>query len=396
MERQLGLRKGQPPIVGYEAAAQAADLPGIRFFNVPQRFAPEPAASVEGRWEVLTPTSALSCTAVGFFFAQALHQARGEAVGLLHATWGGTNATCWTPPADLDAEPMLKRVMDKYRTEVATYPQALAAWPAKEPEALAAWEKAVAAATASGAKAPAKPGPPADPRTNFKAPGFLYHAMVAPLAPYGLRGVLWYQGENNAKAASEYEVLLPAMIRGWRRTFERPELPFLIVEIAPHERMTPEIREAQQRIAARVPGAGIISTIDVGDAKDIHPPAKRPVGERLASLARRQVYGEDVVASGPRVESVAFDGPRAVITFRHIDGGLKARDAGLRGFTLAGADGTFVEAQAVIEGATVVVTAPGVSAPTAVRYGWSAVPEATLFNGAGWPAFPFRSDQPGK
>jgi sialate O-acetylesterase len=182
------------------------------------------------------------------------------------------------------------------------------------------------------------------------------------------------------------------MINNWRQAWGS-EFPFLFVQIAPHERMTPEIREAQLLCAKKVPRTACIVTADVGDAKDIHPKAKEPVGARLALAARAIAYGEKIAWSGPVYESMKVEGNRVVLTFSHAEGVLVALD-GLKGFTIAGADGQFVNAEASIEGNTVIVSSPVVAQPKAVRYGWAMVPEATLFNGTKLPASPFRTDVP--
>jgi sialate O-acetylesterase len=159
--------------------------------------------------------------------------------------------------------------------------------------------------------------------------------------------------------------------------------------------MSPAIREAQLLSWKSTRNAAMVVTTDVGDANDIHPTRKEPVGQRLALAARALAYGEKIEYSGPVFESVRFDGPRALVTFSHIGGGLVAKDGELKGFTIASADGKFAPASALIKGSTVVVTADGVTKPTAVRYGWANVPDVNLFNEAGLPASPFRSDVPG-
>jgi sialate O-acetylesterase len=225
-------------------------------------------------------------------------------------------------------------------------------------------------------------------------PTVLYNAMLAPLAPYAIRGAIFYQGESNASRSAQYRRLLPATIADWRRTWGQGDFPFLYVQIAPYVGQPPEIREAQLLAWQETKNTAMVVTIDVGDADDIHPANKRPVGERLARAARAVAYGESVVYSGPVYAGVSFDGARAVLRFTHIDGGLVAPGGTLTGFTAAGADGEFHAAEAVIEGDTVIVTSPEVAAPTAVRYGWANVASGNLFNTAGLPASPFRTDAP--
>jgi sialate O-acetylesterase len=217
--------------------------------------------------------------------------------------------------------------------------------------------------------------------------------MIAPLQPYAIRGAIWYQGESNNARPQEYRRLLPQTIADWRRGWGQGDFPFLFVQIAPHNGMSPELREAQLQIWQETTATAMAVTTDCGDAEDIHPADKRPVGERLALAARAVAYGEKIEFSGPVFASSTFDGAEAVLRFTHLGGGLVAPGGTLRGFTLAGADGVFHPAKAVISGDTVVVTAAGVPAPQAVRYGWENVPDCNLFNAAGLPASPFRTDQ---
>ncbi len=225
-------------------------------------------------------------------------------------------------------------------------------------------------------------------------PARLYNAMIAPLPPFPIKGVIWYQGESNNHDPAQYRRLLPTLIGDWRKQWQQPELPFLIVQIAPYQSMTPELREAQLQTVRSTPRTALAVTTDVGDARDIHPAAKAPVGQRLALAARAVAYGEDIPYSGPLFRSMEVTGAEAILHFDHVGGGLVAKGGPLTGFTVAGDDGEFHPASAGIRGDTVVVSSPRVSEPAAVRYGWANVPEVNLFNEAGLPASPFRSDAP--
>jgi sialate O-acetylesterase len=222
-------------------------------------------------------------------------------------------------------------------------------------------------------------------------PTVLYNGMIAPLLPYAIRGVIWYQGEANVRRAQQYRSLLPATIADWRRAWGQ-ELPFLFVQIAPFREMTPELREAQLLAWQRTPKTAMIVTTDCGDANDIHPPRKQPVGARLALAARALAYGERLEYSGPVFEALTIKGGKAALRFTHVGGGLVAKGGSLKGFTIAGADKAFHPARAEIRGKTVVVTCEAVPNPVAVRYGWANVPEGNLFNKAGLPASPFRTE----
>jgi sialate O-acetylesterase len=216
--------------------------------------------------------------------------------------------------------------------------------------------------------------------------------MIAPLLPYAIRGVIWYQGESNVGRERQYRTLFPAMIADWRRAWGEGNFPFLFVQIAPHRDMTPEIREAQLLSWQNTKNTAMAVTIDCGDANDIHPAHKQPVGARLALAARALAHGEKLEYSGPVFESMKIKGTNAILYFTHPGGGLVAKDGPLKGFTIAGADKVFHQAQAEIRGQTVVVSSEVVPQPVAVRYGWARVPEGNLYNRAGLPASPFRTD----
>jgi len=225
------------------------------------------------------------------------------------------------------------------------------------------------------------------------APTMLYNAMLAPVIPYAIRGVIWYQGEANALRARQYRDLFPAMIADWRTRWNLGDFPFLYVQIAPFKDQPPEIREAQLLTLDRSPNTAMVVTIDNGDANDIHPANKEPVGERLALAARALAYGEYIPYSGPRYDSMDVRGDVAVLHFKETGPGLVAGGGlPLRGFTMAGPDGVFHPANARIEGFTVVVSSPEVKLPSAVRYGWQNVADGNLFNQSGLPASPFRTD----
>jgi len=236
------------------------------------------------------------------------------------------------------------------------------------------------------------PPPPVDVTAGSGAPTVLYNGMIAPLQPYAIRGVIWYQGEANAGQAQAYRRIFPNLVADWRRAWGQGDFPFLYVQIAPYREMPPEIREAQRLSLAKIPQSAMAVTLDVGDAEDIHPTDKKPVGERLALAARAVAYDEKIEYSGPLFAGARIEGGHAVLTFTHLGGGLVARGGALQGFAIAGADQVFHTAYATIVGDTVEVSADDVSAPVAVRYAWANVPEGNLFNQAGLPASPFATD----
>lgn len=229
----------------------------------------------------------------------------------------------------------------------------------------------------------------------------LYEGMITPLLSYQFRGALWYQGESNALKALQYRQLLPALIKNWRDASHQKDLEFLVVQLPNHgaipgepgESAWAELREAQLMTVKQVPNTGLAITIDVGDAKDLHPHRKMEVGERLAYWALGTVYKEPGEYSGPLYESMRVEGSEMRLHFTHIGSGLEARGGqGLRGFAIAGSDHKFYWAHARIEGESVVVESPDVSNPIAVRYAWGDSPRCNLFNREGLPASPFRTD----
>ncbi len=235
---------------------------------------------------------------------------------------------------------------------------------------------------------------------NANTLSILYDNMITPLVPAALRGAIWYQGESNAANAARYRRLFPLMIRDWRRAFRHEALPFFFVQLAnymaaqkePVESGWAELREAQTQTLSE-PHTGMAVTIDIGEAGDIHPRNKKDVGRRLAFAALAQVYGLPVVPSGPLYRSHRVEGGAIRVEFKYAEGGLKTSDgAPPKAFAIAGADGKFEWAEAVIDGATVVVRSDRVREPVAVRYAWANNPAVNLYGSTGLPASPFRTD----
>jgi sialate O-acetylesterase len=228
-------------------------------------------------------------------------------------------------------------------------------------------------------------------------PTALYNAMIRPLAPYAVRGVLWYQGESNSSRAYQYRTLFPALIRDWRATWRQDHLPFYFVQLAPflpgliEQNKWPELREAQS-MALALPETGMVVTTDIGNPNDVHPKNKQEVGNRLARIALHRLYGKDVVDSGPVYEAMRVEGSRMRLAFEHAEGGLEAKGGALTGFAVAGEDRIFHPAEARIEGESVVVWSDAVPRPKAVRYGWEDSPVCNLYGVYGLPAAPFRTD----
>ncbi|QTN33888.1 sialate O-acetylesterase [Akkermansiaceae bacterium] len=334
-----------------------ANYPKLRMFTVARTTSPLPLAKAKGSWVECSPQTVDGFSAVGYYFARDLHEKLGVPVGMISTSWGGTPAQAWTSAEGFGGHAELDGYAKVAKENLAKY-------------ATAAPEK------------PLGPGIPAS----------LYNGMIEPLLPYAIKGAIWYQGESNAGKSKEYQTLFPAMIADWRAKWKQGDFPFYFVQIAPFKGQPAEIREAQFLTLSKSKNTAMVVTTDVGDANDIHPRRKRPVGERLALAARALVYGEKTEYSGPLYESMEAKGDKVALSFGHVGGGLVAEGGDLKGFTIAGADGQFVPAKAEIKGDQVLVSAEGVSEPKAVRYGWANVPDVNLFNKEGLPASPFRTD----
>ena len=394
-----------------------ASYPKIRMFTVKKKVSAKPLAEAEGSWVECSPQTVNGFSAVGYFFARDIHQKLSVPVGMIHTSWGGTPAQAWTSLEGFGSDPELKEYVDAAKQRLATYDADLAAYAknmeelkskTKEwnetvgkayQEALKAWTEATAQAKKAGQPLPPKPAPsspqpkaPPHPDGGSGNPTTLYNGMVAPIIPYGIKGTIWYQGESNATKSKQYRTLFPAMIADWRNRWNQGDFPFFFVQIAPYNGQPPEIREAQFLTLSKVKNTAMAVTTDVGDAGNIHPTQKEPVGQRLALAARALTYGEKIEYSGPLYDSMTEKDGKIILTFKHVGGGLIAKDGELKGFTIAGEDKKFVPAHAKIEGLTVVISAEGVTHPKAARYGWTNVPDVNLFNKEGLPASPFRTD----
>jgi sialate O-acetylesterase len=224
--------------------------------------------------------------------------------------------------------------------------------------------------------------------------------MINPIIPFGIKGAIWYQGESNAERAYQYRTLFKFFINDWRSAWNIGDFPFLFVQLAnfkdvndqPVDDSWAELREAQS-MALELPNTGMAVTIDIGDAKDIHPKNKQDVGKRLALNALAKVYKKDIPYSGPMYKSMKVDGNKINLQFNNTNGGLKIKeDNELKGFAIAGEDKKFVWAKAEIRGDEIIVWNTDIKKPVAVRYAWASNPICNLYNGAGLPASPFRTD----
>jgi len=385
-----GTKRGTPQ--KWQQDVAAADYPEIRHLTVPHQSSKSPLSNLDAKWEICSPQTIPDFSAVGYYFGRDLHRELKVPIGLIHSSWGGTLAEAWTRHEALSSNPALASILKRYASYVESFPKRLAQYKAKEADLLAEHQKACIQAEKEGKEPPRAPAPPHDPHTYHNVPSRLYNGMINPLLPYAIQGVIWYQGESNSGAADVYRNLFPALIADWRAQWGQGDFPFLFVQITPHNNMTPEIREAQFLTLGKASNTAMAVTTDVGDAQNIHPIKKEPVGQRLALAARAIAYAQPIEYSGPLYKSAQINGNSMTISFDHTGTGLLAQDGPLKGFAIAGEDKVFVPAQAEIKGETVVVTAPQVTNPIAVRYGWANVPEVNLYNQEGLPASPFRTD----
>lgn len=391
-------------VINKEVEIASADHPKIRMLTVDRKTAKEPQHDCGGKWQVCSPKTVAGFSAAGYFFGRELHKQLDVPVGLIDSSWGGTPIQAWTSTKAQAAEPELKPMIDQLMQQAKTYDPAKAM--AQYEKQLAKWKQAVAQAKAEGTPRKGRqaqpPQKPQEPQLSPWAPGSLYNGMIAPLAPYAIRGAIWYQGESNA-GSKLYGLQMRTMIANWRGDWRKGDFPFLFVQLpnfmAPQQKPSepaggwPLTREIFLKTLTAVPNTGMAVTIDVGEANDIHPRNKQEVGRRLAQWALAKTYGKDVVACGPLYKSMRVDGNKIVVEFDCVGGGLGARDGDkLKGFAIAGADKKFLWAEARIAGDTVVVSSPEIESPAAVRYAWANNPDCNLINKAGLPASPFRTD----
>jgi sialate O-acetylesterase len=387
-----------------------ANYPAIRFLSVKRKVALEPQPDCDATWSVCTPDTAKGASAVGYFFIKEIAETQKIPVALINVHLGATPAQAWTSrealQADLDLKKSYGEQFAQFVANLDTIKKTHAEWMSsvgKEyKDAMAKYYQDAFQAKQKGLAEPVRPNPPATPEPqnpdDQTLPTVLFNGMVAPLMPFAVKGVLWYQGESNAAKPDLYRKLFPAMIVDWRKQWGQGDFPFYYVQLPnyrprvaqPTEGAWVLLRETQWLALDQVPKTGMAITIDVGEANDLHPPRKAEVGHRLALLARHDVYGETIVSSGPLYASHRLDGDKVIITFKSVGKGLRPSEE-VKGFAIAGADNKFVWAQAKVTSTnTVSVWSDTVKTPVAIRYGWADNPEVSLNNSADLPASPFR------
>lgn len=382
-----------------QAIATAA-IPGLRFLTVPRNTQARLARLGQARtsepahWVASDSATASAFSATAFYFGRQLRQDEHVPIGLINASVGGTMVELWTPESELRQLPSLPPMLMQLDSAVAAFPKQFEAYRA----ALDQWYD-IRQRAKPGDSVPPQPQPVWDPlQTRGYGPAMLYNGMIAPLVPYGIRGVVWYQGESNAPQQPEsYQSLLEGMIHSWRTVWRQTNLPFLIVQLPNLNESVQSrgdwaaLREAQWKVVNAVPNTGLIVTIDIGG--DLHPPDKLTVGQRLSRLARATVYHEKNISfMGPVYHGMRVEGNTIRLHFTTNGNALIAKGTALSGFLIAGADHRFVPGTARIDGADVIVSSPDIAAPVAVRYAWENDPPVTLYNDNGLPAMPFRTD----
>ncbi|MCX7047088.1 MAG: sialate O-acetylesterase [Candidatus Sumerlaeota bacterium] len=399
-----------------------ANYPEIRLFDVPNAMAAKgPIERLQNSnpivaknfcvWRPCSPDTAKDFSAVAYFFGRDLHQAMHIPVGLISNSVGGSPIVAWISHDALMADPDFKSVA-QYYDGLANYVENTPKGKKDLQDRSAEYDAKQAALKAAGKPAlwpPKYPGP-------AQSYGFgctLFNALTNPLIPYGIRGVVWYQGEAEWQWMYEYRGIFPVLIKDWRNRWGQGDFPFLFVQLPNWSNATPEpdsggwasIRESQL-LTLKLPNTAMAVTIDVGEAASIHPVNKQDVGQRLSLAARAVAYNEKIVYSGPIYRGMKIEGAAIRLTFDHVGSGLmigkkaalqpaaEDKEGKLKRFAIAGEDMKFVWADAVIDKDTVVVSSPAVPNPVAVRYAWANNPEGcNLYNKEGLPASPFRTDE---
>jgi len=348
----------------------AARHPNLRLLNVDLNFSAAPIDSCKGKWMECSPETVLKFSAVGYYFGQELQRSLNVPVGIIFSGIGASAAQAYVPQPVLAADTQLSRI---YLQPYLNSPKS----------------KEVINGGFSFEK--------------VTRPFLLYNAMIYPLRHFSLRGVCWYQGESNRLERDPYTRLTQALIKSWRDSFGQGELPFYYVQVAPFflDKEDPTLadyaffREAQEKVAV-LNNTAMVTTIDVGEAKNLHPHNKKPIGVRLARTALNRVYGlSEIIYRGPQYQHMEIGRKEAVIYFEPgtTPGGLRTDDGAAPAFfTIAGKDQVFYPAEATIDGDKIHVRAAAVKRPVAVRYAFTNYPVTHLQNGEGWPVLPFRTD----
>lgn len=380
-----------------EAEVAAAAHPNIRLFNASREVAFKKREGKLGEWARCSPKSVKDFSGAGYYFALELEKTLKVPIGLINSSYGGSQAEAWTPVDYLNASADLRPAVERAKIWDEERPRVKIQYE----EAIKKWREDSEAKKAAGVRPSPSPAVP-DALRDYRVASSIYDGMIAPLMPFAVKGAIWYQGESNEARAEQYNTLLPTMIRAWRERWQAGDFPFGIVQLPNYRAVKPEpedtpwsfIREAQRRTALQTPKTGLIVTIDIGEAGDIHPKNKLDVGNRMARWALKDVYGRKL-ATSPVLRKTEIKGSKMILTFDEVGEGLKIKNGEkLDEFAIAGADRKFVWAEAKIVGKNKIeVSSPAVTNPQAVRYAFNSNPRhPNLTNDSGLPASPFRTD----
>jgi sialate O-acetylesterase len=378
----------------------SANYPNIRLITVPRVGTQEPKDDFDGQWEACTPDTVGQFSAVGYFFGRQIHQSLNVPVGLIDNAWGGSACEAWIQRNRLEKLPSAKPYMAQWAETEAKFDEAK--MKADYENKLALWQKRVEKAKSSNQPAPKKPRPPRNPLIGQHRPANLYNGVLKPIMGYGIKGAVWYQGENNSGRAKAYRDVFPLMIQNWRDDWNQGDFPFYWAQLADfrEEVVTPgdstwaELREAQTS-TLKLPNTGQAVITDLGEAHDIHPKDKQNVAKRLARWALAKDYGINIVYRSPQYKAMQRNGSKIIVHFEHVGGGLDTFDVRSPiGFTMAGRDKVFHHASAKLTGKeTIEVWSEKVVNPVAVRYAWADNPVCNVQNREGLPLTPFRTDE---
>ena len=379
--------------------AAVSNLPNIRLIKVPAVGTQELQNDFKGEWKTSTPDSARKFSAVGFLFGRYLHRILNVPVGLIDNAWGASAAEAWVRRASLENDPRFRALMDS----VVKREKAMQSDKAKaEHEAAVANWKAASAQAKAKNQAPARaPSLSRQWLAGQHRAGNIFAGVLHPTLGYGIKGVIWYQGETNAGRAYEYASLFPFLIEQWRKEWGQGDFPFYWVQLAdfkaeqpaPGESAWAELRDTQTQ-TMKLPNTGQAVIIDLGEGKNIHPRNKHDVAARLVRWALVKDYGMKLPHRSPEFKSVAITGNKATVTLDCFGSSLRPFDvAEVRGFAVCGADKVWHWAAGKIVGKSEIeVWSDGVAAPVAVRYAWADNPVCNLFSNDGLPVTPFRTD----
>lgn len=366
-----------------------ADYPQIRFFNVSGAFAAHPADDIKGQWDECSPKSAGTIFAVPYFFGRKIHKELNVPIGLVCPAMGATPARAWT-----SGKMLVEKNMYAHEVKLVSDPETIEKAKAKYEAEMLTWRVAAEKAKTEGSPEPGRPR--GLPRIGARWPSALFNGMISPLTSLTIKGAIWYQGENDVSGVGWYRPLFPNLIQSWRDAWGLGDFPFYHVQLPPYDyggSNSALLREVQMK-SLSMKNVGIAVTLDLGDYRDIHPPHKKEVGERLALWALARDYGrKDLVYCGPIYQGMKIEGGKIHLSFDHVGSGLVAKDGKLANFVIAGADQKFFSAQATIENKSIVVSSNAVAEPVAVRYAFDNAGVPSLFNKEGLPASSFRTDE---